>query len=339
MGQSMTKEAQYNAVDPIGWASSGTPLETGFKMGLVGAASGLGFSAIHRAIRLQGGNNQPVSVIKPMLVGSIIGSALGLANSLSARRSTPTSNVTSWPELAQRIEAQYYGGMPMNYEKYAGLHYIVDKQAMDKEAIAPLLLAALPMAGKLLMGGLAAYGGYGAVREGMKGNWLGAAGNALMAIPGIGMLGRGVKGLQMAGRLGQGGKLMAPSNMFASAGKYTPEFYTAGKQHLANWGSDIYNVLGRTKPVQALAGNTAVGRAAGMAENLGNRLGGWKPQLLGGGGLMMAGGMPGPQQMPRRPPLQMAAAQQPNRFAGLQSMFQPQAMPQFSQAFGGGGVV
>lgn len=328
----MIKKAQYNGADPLNWALAGNPLRAGFKMGLLGAASGLGAAAIQRLIRLQDNNQQPVSVIKPMIIGSIIGSALGVANGMSVRRSAPTvPGVANWPELAQRIEQQYYGGTPM---KYAGLNYIVDKQAMDKAALLPLAVLA-PLAWKGLMLGGAALGGYGAIREGRKGNWLGAAGNALMAIPGIGMLGRGLKGLQMAGKLGLAGKTMTAPTVAGS--RWLPNFYTRGEQALANMGTRNINALSKMSPVQGLANNTTLRRAAGAATGVGNRLGGFIPQVAGG---VMMSATPGP----RRPPVQMAAAQHPNRFGGLQAMVgqftTPQAMPQFSNAFNqGSGVV
>lgn len=319
-----------NTVNPYPWIDSNNPLKAGLTLGLIGAASGLGFAGINRAIKLQTGNKTPVHVLRPVLIGAALGSALGLSQGISLKGNQIASTPTNFTDLENMMDQ--YGGYKMSSTKYAGLNLIVEKSAMDKQAILPLAFLA-PLAMKGLMFATMGMGAYGAVDNARKGNWLGAAGNAVMALPGIGWLGKGLKGLQMAGRLGQAGKLMEPA--VAAAGKWTPKFYTAGKQQLANWGSGVYNALGGTKPVQALAGNAGVGRFANAAGRVGDWSSGILPQGAGIGISMMGGGMGGQPQ--RVPPMR---AQSPSPFAGLQSIVgsltAPQPMPQFQIP---GGVV
>ena len=59
------------------------PLRLGVQLGAAGAAAGLGWAAIHRAVRLRHQNDDPVSVVKPVLVGAMIGATLGVAGSAS----------------------------------------------------------------------------------------------------------------------------------------------------------------------------------------------------------------------------------------------------------------
>lgn len=53
------------------------PLRLGIQLGMVGAASGLGWAALHRAVRVHYGSKRPVPVVRPILTGALIGMTLG----------------------------------------------------------------------------------------------------------------------------------------------------------------------------------------------------------------------------------------------------------------------
>ena len=227
---------------------------------------------------------------------------------------------------------------------FSGLMYIVEKTAMDKQAVLPLIALA-PLAMKLLMGAATVSGGYGAVQAARKGDWLSAGGNALMALPGIGWLGRGMKGLQLAGQGIKGTALaskLAPAaatvagkpGLFSGLSKFwgglkPVQGYRAGRDALALHEANMYGSLGGTRAMTSLTGSKAYGAVADATNRVGNMVGGFVPQMVGTGMTMGSGGMP--SQMPERPPMQMEHAQNSDMFGGLKRMvgplFEPQPYP------------
>jgi hypothetical protein len=182
------------------------PLQAGLQYGLVGAGMGIGTAALRRAIRLKVGDKEPVGVAKPMMLGALIGSALGSGLSYAGSRAQ------SVPPPAPQEKRSQYAGLC----KIAGL---------DKEALP--VAALLPLAWKGLMAAGAIGGGIGAARSGTqtvkrlrKGDYAGAgraglatAGNLLATGFGAGQAGSLLRNsavlarkARMAGLVGKGGR-------------------------------------------------------------------------------------------------------------------------------------
>jgi hypothetical protein len=205
------------------------PLAAGVQLGMLGAAAGLGISGVQRALRLKGGNQVPPPVMRTMLIGTLIGSGLGVASSHALNKAQPPrpSPINNWYDLAGKVEGDMH-----KYSEYNGLRYLTDTpEELEKEAFlvsGGLALGALALKG--LGAGMAAYGAYqaakhtgAAVGSAAGGDWkggakhLGHAGlNAMYAVPvagwaakGLGMGGKAVAGAAAAGRAAQAGRGVA----------------------------------------------------------------------------------------------------------------------------------
>lgn len=219
--------------------SAMSPLLAGLQLGIVGAGAGLGVAAIRRGLLNQATHPGQVAVIRPVLIGATIGAALGSGLSLANRGKPRQDAPSTWRDLSNDIVQR---GVQMS--KYSGLHKLAfhEKQAIP-------LLALLPLAWKGLMLAGTAYGAYGAAKHGVgavsnlaKGDLAGAGksllyagGNALQALPGVGVAGR------VLGRVG---------GAFAGAGRLG---------RLANYGNRVVSPATRTAIArQAFRGSNAL---------------------------------------------------------------------------------
>jgi hypothetical protein len=189
------------------------PLRAGMQFGLLGAASGLGYSALRTYMKKQkpGG----LGVTRDVALGALIGSLFGTLAAKENQRRYPETPVQSYEDVSRLIDAR------------------INKAAMEKQAIP--IAAALP----LLWKALAVMGAIGAVRSGgkavgsaTKGNWRGAAGHGaaaigegLLAATGAGALSgiaRTAKGLRTGTALARAGQ-KAPmlARLLARSGRAT----------------------------------------------------------------------------------------------------------------------
>lgn len=159
------------------------PLKSGVQFGLLGAASGLGFSAIRRA---RDGAPGGWPVVRDAAIGAALGTIFGALAAKENQKRWPTSTANSYSGVARTINAT------------------LGKAAMEKQAILPLLLPALGLA-------FGAWGAYDAARSGGRmigalgrgqfrqaaGHGLATLGNLAMAIPGAGSAIRVAKGVKM----------------------------------------------------------------------------------------------------------------------------------------------
>lgn len=198
------------------------PFKTGLQLGAVGAAAGVGIASIQRALRLRAGDTTPVSVYKPMVLGAVIGAALGSVGGYKSHQyidtHQPYPQPQSWDELAGRLE----DGAELN--KYGGLMHIVKHAQATGGDIAmeaaKIPLSFVPVVGTAMAVGDAAGNIGRGWRNVFKGNWRGAAGegmgfagNAALALAslftgGSNILGgtaKSIKGIANIGRLGQAG--------------------------------------------------------------------------------------------------------------------------------------
>jgi hypothetical protein len=86
------------------------PLAAGVQFGMLGAASGLGYAAVQRAIRMRMGNRAPVGVVKPLMIGTLIGSTLGVGGSMwRNKRIPPAPRPETWRDVSNKIYDDVYG--------------------------------------------------------------------------------------------------------------------------------------------------------------------------------------------------------------------------------------
>ena len=179
----------------------GNPLSTGVQFGLAGAAGGLGYAALQRAVRLHAGNESQVDILKPMLIGTLIGSTLGLAGSLTSRKPSPKT----WFDLSEQLRA---GGFqyPM-YKTFSTADEPLEKQGfvLTTGTIIALIFAAMSARGAGDQLGQASVAAQTGNKRKALLHGLGAAGEVAMAYPGVGILGRAG---QTALRTGKGGRLL-----------------------------------------------------------------------------------------------------------------------------------
>jgi hypothetical protein len=231
------------------------PLSVGLQIGTAGAAAGLGYAAIHRAIRLHRNNEDPVSVVKPMLIGAFIGSVAGVGLGMNRMRT---------PQIPNR----YNGIKQALFDSYADWS--------ERHPLASTGSYFIPGVG-------AAMSGADALHSLSKGNYLSAAGSALMMVPGalglggiakaIPRMARAARGIKPAHQPGRWGQVWqgAGQRMFGdSLGKMAPDkalrIGKAGarfERHLG-WGGKKFMGLGRYGWTN-VAG-IGLGTAGGMQE-------------------------------------------------------------------------
>jgi len=170
------------------------PLSAGLQLGLVGAASGMGYAALRRAINMRAGDKDPVPVMKPMLIGALIGGALGMMGSVASQQRGNASYgpYSSWSDLGSSINNN------MMYKQQSAA--MEKRSAIGIAAILTALFAAMGVYGAQDQGRKS----YRAAKAGDKGKaWrhgLAGAGEAVFALPGIGWLGKGIQGLYRGGK-------------------------------------------------------------------------------------------------------------------------------------------
>jgi len=205
------------------------PLAAGVQLGMLGAAAGLGVAGVQRALRLKAGNAVPPPVLRSMLIGTLIGGGIGVVGAHTMKPGVTKPPITNWHDLAGKIDQDFNGAM-YKTSQYAGLRHIADP-GFEKEAALPLAALA-PLAWKGLMAAMAISGGVGAVRHGGKAisqaasgqgrAALGSTGRALLnaayAVPMLGGAAKGLRGLQLAGKLSQAGKGSRAALAFARWG-------------------------------------------------------------------------------------------------------------------------
>jgi len=356
------KHEYLYATPPLG-AIRSNPLAAGMQLGMLGAASGLGYAALHRAIRLHAGNRQPVSVVKPLLIGTLIGSALGVVSSLAMGKKQPQPTPRTWYDISDTIHKDIHGfprygqpfsDMPKPWEKQNKYHGLTNVVGLEKQAIAitaGLLLSAL-------FAGMGAVGAAGQGRKAYKAfkagkrkagvrHALGAGAEALMALPLVGWAGRGLKGLRIAGKLAKGGKTLKALHQARRVGRVgqfarkipgvtrmmKPVTMIGGKAHVVRRAAPtMINRLAKSRmigrmPTQAL-GRAGSAMTRGVARI--QRSPFYLPAMVGGS---VVGGEPtaAPRAIGQQAVQTMRYPQQ-SAFAGLKHMFtniQPTPMPQF----------
>ena len=201
-------------------ALAANPLAAGVQIGMLGAASGLSYAAVQRAFRMRAGNTVPVSVMRPMLIGTLIGSALGYSGSAWAKsKQSVQPDIKDWKGVSDHIRDNVYGGMSKeNMSKYAGLNCLFEKQAIPVFA-----LAALPWLARAATLGFGIAGakgvhdhGKGAVKSFREGStrqgWRDAGNAALsgaMTIPWLRPVGKGLQLLRARQATNAGSKLIS----------------------------------------------------------------------------------------------------------------------------------
>jgi hypothetical protein len=253
------------------------PIQAGFQLGLIGAASGLSYAALRKAINARHGDNSPVSMVRPVLVGALLGSVAG-AGTAKYRNGNigEPRTVNTWSGVAGNISDNLYG-----------------KDAMDKSGAIPIGAIAENV-GYFIPGVSTVLSGRDAFRNlrelgqrASQGNWWGAAGSGLKAlgnvgmgllglVPGAGSLARGgvslvARGGQAALRGLQGGKQIGGlAKLWSGASQAAA---TAGRKAIVNpMTKYVMNparqMLG--KPGKAITGLPNVGTAGREAMNLGS---------------------------------------------------------------------
>ena len=177
------------------------PMKAGFQVGMAGAAAGLGLSAIHRAIRLNAGNTEPVAVFKPILLGATIGAALGAGGSYLTGKENKSKPMT-WDQFGAKmdrdIRARQYKqgnntvGDTMMETKYVGLQKIAAKAPVPN----PDPLTLTKYAGLLIITEQTIHL---EKRGGFKDVALGAADIGTYFIPGVGTVRMGYDALKSFG--------------------------------------------------------------------------------------------------------------------------------------------
>ena len=94
------------------------PLAAGVQFGMVGAGAGLGYAAVQRAIRLRMGNKSSMSILKPLMIGTLIGSTIGYGGTaMNNRYRSPKPRPETWREVSNTVYDNMYGNS--SSEKYA----------------------------------------------------------------------------------------------------------------------------------------------------------------------------------------------------------------------------
>jgi hypothetical protein len=122
----------------------------------------------------------------------------------------------------------------------------VASSGLEKQALLPLL----PFLGKLALGGLAAHSGAKAIGAASQGNFGQALMHGLGAIPGAGLLGKGIS---------SGAKALGFGNKAISAGNKMTQ-WAGGPSRIARWGGAGY---GMKHPLKTLGAMAAVPWAIG----------------------------------------------------------------------------
>lgn len=210
--------------------TNANPLTTGLQMGMVGGAAGVGWAAIHQAIRNHAGNKVPVDSIKPMIIGALIGTALGTTAGFAGRGKGYAPRSPTWggveEEIGDRAGDNVMTVPAQSAYKYAGLRHIADKHAMQKYGQSVLGTTAdigtyfIPGVGQARMGydTLSSLGGMAS--QAFKGNWRQAGGHLLSGLGNAGMFAAslipggqflaGAAKAMRAGRLLSKGRKLAP---------------------------------------------------------------------------------------------------------------------------------
>jgi len=210
------------------------PLRAGLQVGLLGAASGMGFSALRRGIT--GVKPGAGGVTRDMLLGALIGASLGAYSANKASKSVQLPPMQSFDDVGDHIQDRIY------------------KSSMDKQSLAislPLIFGLMGAAGSL-------YSGTKAVGAARKGNWRGAAGHGaaavgegLMALMGAGPLLRAGRGLQMAARGMRAGRLanvLSKSPTLARAAGATGKAVAHGAGRMRGLENLIWRSKAKTVP-------------------------------------------------------------------------------------------
>ena len=192
------------------------PLIAGLHVGAVGAASGLGFAAIQRAIRLQQGDTTPPDVARPMILGGLIGAALGtgaahVINRMKGDRETKLFGKPLTPaEAADVVNVDMYGvpkyGPMVDFSKYSEKRAgILSSIGNGLRASGPWAMRAQMLGTALPSIGLSAYSASQAKDAIQKKEWkrallasLASAGAGMWGLGGIGYQGKALGSLAKA---------------------------------------------------------------------------------------------------------------------------------------------
>ena len=276
------------------------PFTAGMQLGALGAAAGVGLAGIQRAIRLKAGDRTPVSVYKPMVIGAVIGAALGTAGGYKTlkkvEKSQPYPPPQTWAELSERLGQDAYSDLA---PKYAGLNIIV-KRAQLGSSLAQMGLYFVPGVSSLMYGRDALGSLKGLGSDVMGGNWKGAIGSGLgllgnvagaaAGLFGLGGVARGIKGLASVAKLGKGlsGPAAATATRWAT-GRLGPlwQRMAPAAAKLTPYANKLQAFDTKLQPYQKYRGRLGTMGYASLAA-----------PLLGGG---MGGGMPAGEPMPAGP--------------------------------------
>jgi hypothetical protein len=254
---------------------SRNPVQAGFQMGLIGAGAGLGWAAIHRAIRLKTGNQAPVPMARPVVVGGLIGATLG---TLAANRMRSNA-----------MNTDAYRAFMASQPKVAEA---LTKQAGKKLRMAGTILNEgsywVPVVGTTRLG-LDAVGGFGRGlwnlvrgrwKKGLAGLGSGLANTAFAAaslVPGGGAL----KGVSRLGRLGRAARIASKGGRGAAAAARMAR----GLKTTSRFGRGVARIAGRI-PARHLK---TTGRIGNRASRIGGRVG--MKGVLGGMALATGSGI------------------------------------------------
>lgn len=126
-------------------------LRSGLQLGLLGAASGLGYSTIRSAIKKE---KPSLGVgVRDTLLGALIGSTLGVLAARKSNASISKATPGSYIDVSRLIDERLAKSGSADF---------------NKQAVLPLA-AALPFLGKAVMTGFGAMGAYGAAQNAYKG--------------------------------------------------------------------------------------------------------------------------------------------------------------------------
>lgn len=207
------------------------PILAGLQFGLLGGAGGIGYSMLKDNLRKKVMAGNYGAVAKPVLIGALIGSVLGVIGANNANKTGPRPPAKTWEEYSRRIGERARSSAPTLFgdtpdvTPYRGMRTVPyggpypNTWGMRKQQSAEMEKRGFVVTGALLMTGLSAvmgaWGAYEAVQDTRKAITAAKAGNkskawrhggmavldSLLAMPVVGWFGRGARGVLTGTRL------------------------------------------------------------------------------------------------------------------------------------------
>jgi len=97
------------------------PIVAGFRLGMLGAAAGLGYSGVRRKIK---GKEAYRFSVRPMLIGAALGATIGVAGTAAYRPRVPSYKYNTWRDVMDRSNQRmqtFIPQAPLNLDKSGGM--------------------------------------------------------------------------------------------------------------------------------------------------------------------------------------------------------------------------